>query len=60
VVDLEVMVGLVAKVVVVLAEEVDEEIILETMINGVDVLDLTCAFTIIEWERLAWNGGCQY
>ena len=31
-----------------------------TMINGVDVLDPTHAFTEEEWGQLAWNGGCQY
>ena len=31
-----------------------------TMINGVDVLDPTRAFTDDEWSRLAYNGGQQY
>jgi hypothetical protein len=30
------------------------------MINGIDVLDPTCAFMEEEWGQLAWNGGHQY
>ncbi len=30
------------------------------MINGVDVLDPTHAFTQEKWGQLVWNGGHQY